>query len=195
MANLITLEEYKHAGGLTNPKDDARLENLVTSVSQIVKTYCGNAFVDYYDTDKVELVNIEDSSNFLQLKESPIVSVTKVEERASYSSDYVEITEAAFEFYLDSDTDSILRTTSNGYTNWPKGPGSVRVTYKAGYEEIPADLRLACFDIVKYYFKEEYKPSKSIMSTSVVNETTSTQWRNVSWPDHIKRVLDYYKQI
>lgn len=194
MANLITLEEYKLSQGLKKPDDDARLETLITSVSQLVKTYCANAFVDYFDTDKVELLTLDDPGFFIQVTESPIVSVTSIEERTNYGSAYVVLTAEAFDYYVDMDTDSIFRTSSSGYVNWPVGPGAVKVTYKAGYSDVPMDLKLACFDIVKYYFKEEYKPTKSIMSTHVSNETTSSQWRNVSWPDHIKRVLDYYKQ-
>ena len=39
MANLITLEDYKDAKGLQNVKDDTRIESLISSVSQLVKTY------------------------------------------------------------------------------------------------------------------------------------------------------------
>ena len=38
MANLITLQDYKTAEGITQPKDDARLNVLIPSVSQLVKT-------------------------------------------------------------------------------------------------------------------------------------------------------------
>lgn len=195
MANLITLEEYKLSQGLKKPDDDARLETLISSISQLVKTHCANSFVDYYTTAKTELITLNIATNFIQLTESPIVAITSVEERINYASDYVLLTTAAQEYYLDDATDSILRTTVAGYRNWPIGPGAVRVIYKAGYADIPMDLKLACFDLVKYYFKEEYKPTKSLMSASITNETTSSQWRNVGFPDHIKRVLDYYKQV
>ena len=45
MADLITLQEYKTAEGITQPKDDARLNALIPSVSQLVKTYCGNSLL------------------------------------------------------------------------------------------------------------------------------------------------------
>ena len=45
MANLITLQDYKTAQGITQPKDDARLNVLIPSVSQLIKTYCGNSIV------------------------------------------------------------------------------------------------------------------------------------------------------
>ena len=45
MADLITVQDYKTAEGITQPKDDARLTVLVPSISELVKTYCGNTFV------------------------------------------------------------------------------------------------------------------------------------------------------
>ena len=54
MANLITLQDYKTAEGITQPKDDSRLNVLIPSVSALVKTYCGNSFVDFYSTNKTE---------------------------------------------------------------------------------------------------------------------------------------------
>ena len=41
MANLITLQDYKTAEGISAPKDDARLNVLIPSVSELVKTYTG----------------------------------------------------------------------------------------------------------------------------------------------------------
>ena len=52
MANLITLQDYKTAEGITQPKDDSRLYELIPSVSALVKTYCGISFVDFYSTNK-----------------------------------------------------------------------------------------------------------------------------------------------
>lgn len=195
MANLITLEDYKLSQGLTDLKNDSRYEALITSVSQLVKTYCAATFVDYYAVDTTEYFNVDWESNVVQLRESPVISITSVEERSSYGADYVLLTEAAFEYYLDPNTDSLLRTNTTGYNEWPLGPGAVKVVYKGGYLTIPEDLKLAVIDLVKYYFKEEYKERRTLAGASIANSPTSTQWRNVGFPDHIKRVLDLYKQI
>ena len=47
MADLITLASYKEAEGLSTPKEDLRINALIPSVSQLVKTYCGNSIVDF----------------------------------------------------------------------------------------------------------------------------------------------------
>ena len=98
MADLITLEDYKEAEGISNPKDDLKLNALIPSVSQLVKTYCGNSIVDHYSTDKVETFSINWSTNIAQLTESPFVSVTSVQERTSFADSYTTI--PATEYYI-----------------------------------------------------------------------------------------------
>ena len=142
MADLITLQTYKDAEGISTPKEDLRINALIPSVSQLVKTYCGNSFVDYYSSAKTEFINIDWGTYIVQLTESPINSITSVQERTSYSGDYTTLTTGAYEYYLESSTDSIFRTTSAGYKNWPTGVGAVKVVYTAGWSALPKDLEL-----------------------------------------------------
>jgi len=196
MTNLITVEEYKESEGISSPKDDLRLNYLIPSVSQLVKTYCGNSFVDYFSTSKTETVNIEWDTYIVQLTESPIIDVSLVEERESYEDSYKTLTTASHEYFVDSGTDSIIRTTAGStYKNWRRGPGAVRVTYTAGYSSIPLDLRLAVSDLITYYLKDEHKERRSIAGASIQNQSSSSQRNNVAFPDHIKRVLDLYKNF
>jgi hypothetical protein len=196
MADLTTLNDYKAAEGINSPKDDARLNFLIPSVSQLVKTYCGNSFVDYYSSSKTETINVEWDTYIVQLTESPIVNVTLVEERDSYENSYATLTTSAHEYFVDTGTDSIIRTTAGStYKNWRRGPGAVRVTYTAGYSALPLDLRLAVFDLITYYLKDEHKERRSIAGASIQNQASSSQRNNVAFPDHIKRVLDLYKNF
>ena len=157
MADLITLQEYKTAEGITQPKEDARLNVLIPSISQLVKTYCGNSFVDYYSTNKTETFNIEWATHTVQLTESPVNTIVSVEEATAYGSTLTALTIGAQEYALNKSTDCILRTTSAGYKNWPLGIETVKVVYTAGYSAVPADLKLAVIDLMTYYFKNEHK--------------------------------------
>jgi hypothetical protein len=195
MADLITIAEYKESEGITSPKDDLRLNALVPAVSQLVKTYCGNSIVDYYTTEKVEVLNVNWDTHLIQLTESPINSITSVEERDSYSSSYVTLSTSDYEYYLDSATDSLIRTTGSTYRNWRKGPGAVRVTYTAGYETCPDDLKLAVIDLITYYLKDEHKERKTLAGATVQNQASTSLSNSVAFPDHIKRVLDLYKNF
>lgn len=196
MANLITLEEYKEAEGIQSPKEDLRIEALIPSVSQLIKTYCGNSIVDYYSTNKTEVININWDTHIIQLTESPVNTIVSVEERDSYQDSYVTLTEASYEYYFDSSTDTVMRTTGGrNYRNWAKGPGAVRVVYTAGYETVPADLQLAVIDMITYYMKDEHKERRTLAGASVQNQASTSQRNNVAFPDHIKRVLDLYKNF
>lgn len=192
MADLITLEDYKEAEGISTPKDDLKLSALIPSVSQLIKTYCGNSLVDHYSSNKVESFNINWGTNIAQLTESPVNAVSAVQERESYSSSYTTV--PTTEWYLDTTTDSVYRVTTGGqYKSWPSGPGSVKITYTAGYSACPADLKLAVIDLITYYHKDEHKERKVMGGASIQNSASTTQSNNVTFPDHIKRVLDLYK--
>jgi hypothetical protein len=195
MANLINLHDYKTAEGIQSTKDDTKLELLINSVSQLVKTYCGNSIVDFYadDSRKTETLSINWASNIVQLTESPLAQVHSVKERDTLSSAY-ETLVANEDYYVDLSTDSIYRTTSSGLAkNWANGPGAVEVVYNAGYASCPQDLRLAVFDLVTYYHKDEHKARQTIAGASIQNQGSTSQRNNVAFPDHIKRVLDLYK--
>jgi hypothetical protein len=196
MADLVTLAQYKDAEGISTPKEDLRLNSIIPSVSQLVKTYCGNTFLDYYSSNKTETFNIEWATHIVQLTESPVNTIVSVQEREAYSSAYTTLTVGDYEYFLDSSTDSILRTSNGGhYQNWPRGVGSVKVVYTAGYSTVPEDLKLAVFDLVTYYLKDEHKERRSIAGASVQNQASTSQRNNVSFPDHIKRILDLYKSF
>lgn len=196
MANLIDLTTYKDLNGITTVTSDFLLSSLIDSVSELVKTYCGNSIVEYYSTNKIETLNIDWSTHVAQLTESPVNVIISVEERSSYSSPYVVLTTDNHEYYFDSNTDSVFRTDgTTKYRPWAQGPGAVRVTYTAGYAETPLDLRLAVVDLITYYFKGEHKERKTLNGASIQNNGSTSLTNNVAFPDHIKRVLDLYKNF
>ena len=197
MADLITRDEYKSLKNLSQSvKEDGRIDALIDSVSPLVKSYCGNSLVDYYASNKTEDFNINWDTHIVQLTESPVNTIVSVQEREGYSSNFTTLTTAENEYYLDTDTDSVIRTTGGWeYKNWPRGPGAVRVVYTAGYSSTPKDLQLAVADLITYYLKDEYKERRTLQGASMQNRGTSSMSDNVDFPDHIKRVLDLYKNF
>lgn len=198
MANLISLADYKTAEGIQSTKDDAKLELLVASVSQLVKTYCNNTFVDHYSSAKTETFNIDYGESFVQLTESPLVAITSVKERKDATSSYETLTNNT-DYYVDSKTDSVYRLSSGGLeTPFKSGKGAVQIIYTAGYNgasNLPGDLQLAVIDLITYYHKDEHKARQTIAGASIQNQGSTSQRNNVAFPDHIKRVLDLYKNF
>ena len=193
MADLVTLAEYKEAEGITSPKEDLRLSSLIPAVSQLVKTYCGNSLIDHYSTNKVEEFNIDWHTHIVQLTESPVNTVVSVEKRDSVSESYTTV--ATTDYYLDKSTDSVLYVTGSTYKNWPRGAASVKVTYRAGYSACPTDLKLAVYDLITYYLKDEHKERRTLAGASIQNQGSTSLRDSVAFPDHIKRVLDLYKNF
>ena len=193
MTDLVTLAEYKEAEGISSPKEDLRLATIVPAVSQLVKTYCGNSLIDYYSSNKVETFNIDWDTHVVQLTESPANAIVSVQKRDSVSESYSTV--PTTDYYLDEATDSVLYVTGSTYKNWPKGAGAVKVTYTAGYSACPSDLKLAVFDLITYYLKDEHKERRTLAGASIQNQGSTSLRDSVAFPDHIKRVLDLYKNF
>ena len=196
MANLITRANYKDYMKMEHNKDDSKIDILVASISQLVKTYCGNAIVDYYSSAKTETFDIDDTyTSEIFVTESPLNSVTSVQERDSIADSYTTLT-ANTDYYVDTEHDRIWRIDGEKSTKYfKKGCASVKVVYTAGYSAVPTDLKLAVFDLVTYYLKEEHKTQRSIAGTTLRNEGSTSIRNDIGFPDHIKRVLDLYKII
>ena len=195
MTDLITLSDYKISQGITSLQHDTRLTSLIASVSQLVKTYCNNSFVDYTTTSKTEVFDVVYGENFVQLTESPIIAVTSVSERDEPTDSYTSLVENT-DYYVDAKTDSIYRVSGSVDTPFKTGRGAVSVVYTAGYTNgIPKDLQLAVIDLITYYHKDEHKVRQTIAGASLQNQGTTSQRDNVGFPDHIKRVLDLYKNF
>jgi hypothetical protein len=199
MANLVTLQQYKDFAGLQGVQQDAKINVIISNVSQLVKTYCGTTIIDFASTNKIEYFNIQRGDDRVILAESPLIQVVSVEERQSQSDAYVTlITENSdssgkYEYIVDTESDSIVRTNSTTTKAFPQGMKAVKVTYKAGYTSTPEDLKLAVFDLVKYYLKDERKERMSIAGSTIENQSSTSLRNNIGFPDHIKRILDLYK--
>lgn len=185
MTALITLEDYKKYKKITKTDSDEELNAIISSVSSLIKTYCGHSFIDYYTTSKVEVFNIKSSQHAILLNEWPVKTVSLVEYRDSYDQTYTTLDTS--EYYVDTSIDTLFK--HSGY--WPEGFGSVKITYTAGYASTPDDVKIAALDLVHHYHKEEYKERKSIGTASI--DTGLSKMGTSKWPPHVSRVLELYR--
>jgi hypothetical protein len=118
------------------------------------------------------------------LKETPVVQVLSVQKSTDYGQNYSDLTE-----FVDwvKDGDYIVSINPRGFEPLING---YSVSYTAGYETVPQDLRLAVLDLVTYYRKNDgaIHSTKAPGTNAVQIEYIST----TSLPAHIKRVLDLY---
>lgn len=184
--DLVTKAEYKAYAGISSTNQDTTIDAIIPRVSAFVKNYCRRTFVDYVDDAKVE----NSSGGYgplIYLSEYPVLSVVGVEYSSDYGQTYTDLVEFT-DYVFDTESQSI--STIDG-SDWPKTLNGYIVTYNAGYEELPEELKLAVFDLITYYIKNDssvHSP-KAPGTNSVQIEYITTS----SLPAHIKRVLDLYK--
>lgn len=182
-ANLITRTEYKAYAGITSNNHDAEIDLLIPKVSELIKSYCRRTFVDYYDEAKTEV--FDGGFGMLLLKETPVTQVISVQLSTDYGQTYTKLTK--FTDWAPSG-DYVVSVNPRGFLPFING---YKVTYFAGYEAVPQDLKLAVLDLVSYYRKND----SSIHNNRTPGGGGSVQLEyimNTNLPAHIKRVVDLY---
>ena len=99
------------------------------------------------------------------------------------------------DYYVDTTFDAVRRVTGNNSKNFKKGFGSVEIAYRSGYSAVPSDLKLAIFDLITYYLRDEHKSRRTIQGATLESQASSSVRNNTDFPDHIKRVLDLYRVV
>lgn len=181
---LISKVEYKAYMGLSSPNEDTRIEILIAKVSDLVKSICRRSFVDYVNDAKVEIH--EGGANLLVPEEYPVLSISSLEYSTDYGATYSTLVEFT-DYALSKATNNIIPISSSSF---PAMPNGYRLTYTAGFEVLPEDLKLAVMDLITYYIKNDMSvhSSKAPGTNSVQIEYVTT----TNLPAHIKRVLDLY---
>ena len=182
---LITAAEYKAYKGITSTNEDAALANVIPKVSELVKSFCRRTFLDYVDDSKVEVFKGGEDS--LNLKECPLIAVSSVEYSDDYGATYTTLTEFT-DYVVDTETDQV--NLISVYYQGIKKVNAFKVTYTAGYETLPIDLKLAIMDLVNYYMRHEsaLHTNKNVGANTVQIEYVT----NTALPAHIRRILDLY---
>lgn len=184
--NLITLAEYKNYVGINSTNQDTVIKTLIPQVSALVKSLCRRTFVDYVDDYRVEIFKGA-SNKRIPLQETPVLQVASVEFSEDYGKSYIQLVEYE-DFIVDQEADTIELIASK-YISYSK-PNAFRVSYTAGYETVPEDLKLAIADLIMYYSRNDaaMHSSKNVGSNSLVIEYIT----KAGLPAHIARVLDLH---
>lgn len=161
---IITLAEYKVFASISSPNQDAQLTPLVNFVNQFVSDYLGvsESVVEYVD-----------NSNTLLLPSSQLVAsivgdiyTNGILVPNSIITDFMQL---GFKVVFAAPiTGKVTITLSNSIGN-------------------PA-VKEACFLLVKYYLKEEYKPNIQ----SGQEQVQASEPKGI--PIYIKNILDLYRE-
>lgn len=187
--DLVTLKEYKEYAGISSTTQDDAIETIIPKVSQLVKSICKRTFVDYVNDAKIE-VSAGGYGSKIFLKEYPVLAVTGVEYSIDYGNTYTELVE--FTDYAVDQEDGTIYSIPTGTLagDFPKYVNGYKVTYTAGYETLPEDLKIAVLDLVTYYLKNDgsvHSPKAPGTNSVQIEYITTNQL-----PAHIMRVLYLY---
>lgn len=183
--NLVTKTEYKTYAGISSTTQDAEIDLLIPKVSELVKSYCRRSFIDGLDEMLVERTS--GGFNEILLREAPITQIISVERSLDYGNTYTGLVEFT-DWVLDTENYTIVALSNLGFEKLING---YKVSYYAGYETVPEDLKLAVMDLVTYYRKND----GSVHNNRTPGGGGSVQLEyimNTNLPAHIKRVLDLY---
>lgn len=186
MVDLVTRAEYKAYAGISSSNSDPEIDAMIPRISAFIKKYCKRAFVDYTGinpaTNKIELNN--GGFDSIVLAEAPILAVSLVELSIDYGQTYTALVQYT-DWYL---SEGLLKPIT--VTEFPYYPNGYKVTYTAGFTSIPEDLKLAAFDLLTYYRKND----SNVHAVRQINSSTMQieYISNTALPSHIKRVLDNY---
>ena len=181
---LITKAEYKAYAGINSTTHDVAIDILIPKISSLVKSICRRAFVDYVNDNRTEYH--EGGSSFLVPEEYPVIAVSSVEYSSDYGNTYSSLVEYT-DYAVSKATNSIKSLSATGF---PSALNGYRITYTAGYETLPEDLKLAILDLLTYYIKNDsaIHSNKAPGTNTVQIEYVTT----TNLPAHIKRVLDLH---
>jgi hypothetical protein len=181
---LVTRTEYKTYKELNTTADDAAIDLIIPKVSDLIKSICRRTFVDYVNDSKIEYS--EGNCPFIALEESPVLSISSFQMSTDYGKTYTNLVQ--YTDYAYSQIQNVL--VPIGRTDFPLYINGYKITYTAGYEVLPEDLKMAALDLVHYYLRNEMSihSSKSAGSNNMQIEYIT----NTNLPAHIKRVLDLY---
>lgn len=171
---IIGLEEVKNYLAIKSPNNDHELTPLVDYVNSYITTFCSLKDNTGQHTCRVTSHN---GRSALLPTDSLNVSIDSIKSNG--------LTLDTEDYHLDEDSGIIVF-----YTEVSTKPYGLSITYTEGALVIPSDLHLAGLEMVKYFYKDEYKNAVSSGQGDTVSfEISSTI------PNKIRHILTQYRKF
>lgn len=189
---LVTLDEFKTYKEINNDEHNSKIGVIISSINELVKTYCNRTFLDYATVDKTEYFDATSISEYY-MDELPLLSVTSFSVSNDGGVTYTEGVENT-DYFVDTTNNCILTGSTLPFTTSSIPFKSGKIIYKGGYIEVPMDLKIAIMDLIEYYREEEYTPRKAFQGMSVEN-LGFREGAGSALPTHIRRVFELYRVV
>lgn len=184
MAELVPLDRLKTYLEIaaTETGQDVLLQDLIKRLSAWVEQYCDRKFAKATYTEQHD----GDSTDLLTVTHWPIVSVASLHDDPDrvFGAGTL-IAPADYVIYKDQG-----RIQLDGLI-FARGLQNVKVTYDAGYAEIPPDLQQAVCELIADRFRN--KEHQGLRSLSV--GAYSVAFTESELPEEVRAVLNSYRRI
>ena len=184
---LTSFEDVQTLLGDLSDSDQLLLEQIADGITDRCETYTGRKFARV--TDHSEVVSAGSKDSTVAVKHFPLVSVSKLYE--DVDGDFTSTTEVDAEDYYVNTDEGLVELRGGG--SFVGGPGSVKITYTGGFEDIgdvPMDLRMAATRQAAFAFQRR---ASSGISSESVNGMSVTRYAEDLLPE-LKAVLGYHQQ-
>ena len=170
MADLTTAAKVKEFMGITHSDWDALIASLITRMSSFIEDYCGVPFSSTDYTDE-RYDGLEFNGGVLRLKNYPIISVASLYDDTSrdFQSDALIATDD-YVWYAD---EGVVRMVDGGVFN--EGEQNIKITYTAGYTEVPSAIDQVCIELVTAKLKD--RGMSGLVQSEKLGRWSVTYWR------------------
>lgn len=183
-ARLVTLSEVKAVMEITDDLKDDNLDDLILPASQAIEEYCMQLFhieskVGYFDGNGADRIFIDIPG--------PIYLVEKLEYSVDGNRNWTLIDE------LNYMSDGFFLTIFSGYIFF-EGSNNWKLTYKAGHDRAPAQVRKAVCELVRYWYDGR---NRTGIKADVVGGGLRVIYEDVKkeLPDKITQMLRNYRRL
>ncbi len=166
---MITLYGYKLFAGITDTKEDNKIQAAVAAAANFVQQYTG------VETSETEKTVRETFSQVIVLPDTNVDSISEVK-----ILDTDEVVEPA-NYMLDGA--GLLEFISGEYPTTRRG---ISITYSID-SKLPEDLVLASYELVTYYWRREFNVDKTVGGESIAFNEDSIL------PTQVKTILDQHR--
>ena len=183
---LATLAQLKSQLGIINSetKYDAKLSLYLNAASDWVETYCDRKFGA---ANYIEILS-GNRSNFLNIDQWPLISVSEL--RVSASRDWASESSLIPSTSYGITGDKVGVTYYQGF--FPKGYDNIRISYRAGYESIPADLQLGVIWAAEWFYLHNNRGDSGRTTASKQGESVGVL---SDVPPMCKSIIDAYRRL
>jgi hypothetical protein len=181
---LSDVKDFLFPGSNQTSTDDSLIQRLITGASEWIASEIGRSIL----AGNVTETHSGNDTRLLFVRRPPIVSVTNlyvdgnaIPAKSSNVADYL---------------------TGNGYVAvesqiqlfgylFTRGLGNIQITYRGGFNSVPADIEQACIELVGWAYREKDRLGQS--SKSLAGEVVSFSTDALS--NRSKRALERTKRV